>query len=423
MGGVRAVPGGVDGTGRPGGVDGTGRPVDPGDPGATDADADADSDGTRSSGPTGDRADWITLAHVGEPGDESLGRLVARLGPAEVLTRIRAGRSGLRAQEALCARLADVDPEQVMAQAERCGARIITPADRHWPGQLGDLRDRGPSALWVLGAGDLRLLALRSVSIVGARACTPYGQEVARSWAAVLADQGWSVVSGAAYGIDAAAHAGALAAGGVTVAVVAGGVDVAYPRAHETLLARIRDDGLIVSEVPPGQPVRRQRFLSRNRLIAAISRATLVVEAALRSGTTATARAAAAMNRPVLAVPGPVTSPASAGCHRMIRDGEALCVVDPADVLDLLDLGAGLTGGSSVAAVDPIASTAAAWDRLAPRERGVLDALPLRGGLDVDAVVQAAGLAPSDVIIALTLLAEAGLARGDDGRWRACRAR
>ena len=155
------------------------------------------------------------------------------------------------------------------------------------------------------GAADLRLLALRSVAVVGARACTAYGEEVARTWSAELAADSWCVLSGAAFGIDAAAHRGALAASGPTVAVLAGGVDVPYPRAHVALLARIADEGLVVSEVPPGESVRRQRFLSRNRVIAALGRATLVIEAAERSGTTATARAASAIARPCSRCPAP----------------------------------------------------------------------------------------------------------------------
>ena len=294
-----------------------------------------------------EREAYIALAHCVEPGDVAAGRLLQSLGPVELVDRVRAGRTGLRHGEGLAARLAGSGHVAADDRAARCDARIVTRADREWPSQLEALGPQAPLALWVSGAADLRLLALRSVAIVGARASTSYGEEVARSWAAALASDAWTVLSGAAFGIDAAAHRGALAADGSTVAVLAGGVDVPYPRAHTALLARIVDEGAVVSESPPGESVRRQRFLSRNRLIAALGRATLVVEAAERSGTTATARAASAMNRPVLAVPGPVTSAASAGCHRMIRDGRALLVSDVPDLLDMLDLahdeGAGTT--------------------------------------------------------------------------------
>lgn len=366
-------------------------------------------------GVTTERDAWIALAHVAEPGDDRLGALVASVGPVEALRRIAAGATGLRSGPGLAARLRAYDGSGVEDRADRCGARILTPDGRGWPGQLADLGAGSPCALWVAGAGDLRLLALRSLAIVGARACSTYGADVAHAWAADLAGAGWSVLSGAAVGIDAAAHRGALAGGGVTIAVLAGGVDVSYPAEHAALLERIRADGLIVSESPPGERVRRQRFLSRNRLIAALGRVTLVVEAALRSGAASTARNAAAINRPVLAVPGPVTSPASAGCHRMIRDGEAQCVVDVDDVLAMLDLGA-----SPLHSDGPLETTS--WDRLADRERRVLDALPRRGGLGVDEVVRSAGLAPTDVIAALTVLEVRGLARAEDARWRACAA-
>lgn len=362
---------------------------------------------------TTERDAWIALAHVVEPGDEAVGRLVARVGPIAAVERIADAATGLRSGEGLTARLSAYDAEQVEQAVERTGTRILTPADSGWPTQLSDLGPRSPLALWIAGAGDLRLLALRAVAIVGARACSPYGDQVGHAWAAELAAAGWTIVSGAAFGIDAAAHRGALAGGGVTIAVVAGGVDVAYPAAHADLLERIRADGLVVSESPPGERVRRQRFLSRNRLIAALGRATLVVEAALRSGALSTANAASGINRPVLAVPGPVTSPTSAGCHRMIRDGEASCVVDVDDLLGLLDLGA-TTGDDG-----PRSAPGRAWDRLAERERRVLDALPRRGGLDVSAVVRSAGLGPADVIAALALLEAGGLARCDDGCWRA----
>ena len=362
-----------------------------------------------------DRDAWIVLAHVAEPADAALGALIATDGPTATVRRIAAGTTGLRSGEGLAARLAACDPDRAARAADERGVRILTPADPGWPSQLADLGAGSPNALWIAGAGDLRLLALRAVSVVGARACTPYGEQVAHSWSAELGGSGWTVVSGAAFGIDAAAHRGALAGGGVTIAVVAGGVDVAYPRAHADLLARVQDDGLVVSESPPGERVRRQRFLSRNRLIAALGRATVVVEAALRSGATSTANAATALNRPVLAVPGPVTSPASAGCHRMMRDGEAICVVDVEDVAALLDL------RSLVEHPDTTGPAPSAWDRLAERERRILDALPRRGGLDVDGAVRATGLAPVDVLAGLAVLEAAGLGRCDQGYWRACR--
>jgi DNA processing protein len=198
--------------------------------------------------------------------------------------------------------------------------------------------------------------------------------------------------------------------------VVAGGIDVPYPRAHEALLARIADDGLVVSESPPGEQVRRQRFLSRNRLIAALARVTVVVEAAHRSGTTATARSAAAMNRVVLAVPGSVQSPASAGCHRLVREGLALIAGEVADVLGALDLGSmGVPAAPPAPPVDP-------RDRLADRERRVLDAIPGRGVIDLERLVRSAGLGPADVLAGASVLAARGLLEEVDGGWRLSRA-
>ena len=221
-----------------------------------------------------ERAALITLAHAVEPGDARMGRLIARVGPAEAVDRIRRSATGLPHGEGIRLRLGAAQPDLGDRRAASVGARIVTRVDREWPGQLGDLGDEAPYALWVAGAANLRMVALRSVAIVGARACTSYGEELARTWAAELAGEQWTIVSGGAFGIDAASHRGVLAASGVTVCVLAGGVDMPYPRAHDALIARIADEGLVVSESPPGEAVRRQRFLSRNRVIAALSRAT-----------------------------------------------------------------------------------------------------------------------------------------------------
>ena len=371
--------------------------------------------GTMTADSAEERAALILLGHAAEPGDPIVGRMLAQSGAVELLGRIRGGRSGLRNEEGLQARLRGVSTDEAVARASRCGATIVTRADRGWPSQLSALGHQTPVALWVAGAADLRLLALRSVAMVGARACTAYGEELARQWSTELADRSWTVVSGAAFGIDAAAHRGALAAGGPTIAVLAGGVDEPYPRAHAGLLARIQDEGLVVSESPPGERVRRQRFLARNRLIAALTRTTVVVEAADRSGTTATARVAAALTRPVLAVPGPVTSPASAGCHRMIRDGDALLAGCLDDVLAALDL-------TSTAAVGPRSVPERSRDHLAPRERQVLDALPARGTVGVEHVIAGACLAAADALAALGLLVATGWVEEAEGGWRLARA-
>ncbi|MDQ5972897.1 MAG: DNA-protecting protein DprA [Actinomycetota bacterium] len=362
-----------------------------------------------------ERRALIRLAHGVEPGDARIGRLVAESGAVAALARLRDTGRGSVHLDGIRARLASAGPDDPDARATEVGAAIVTRLDRDWPSQLDDLGHQAPFALWVSGAASLRLLALRSVAVVGARACTAYGEEVARSWSAELGGERWSVLSGGAYGIDAAAHRGALAAGGTTICVLAGGVDMPYPRAHDALIARIADEGLVVSESPPGESVRRQRFLSRNRLIAALSRATLVVEAAARSGTIATARAAAAMNRPVLAVPGPVTSPASAGCHRMIRDGDALLVESPGDVLDLLDL------SHASHSHGPVAPDPRPRDGLAARERTVLDAVPSRGTVTAEALAAAAAVPIQEAWAALGVLEAGGWVLADAEGWRLAR--
>ncbi|MBU6244914.1 MAG: DNA-processing protein DprA [Actinomycetales bacterium] len=357
-----------------------------------------------------ERLALIWMAHAAEPADRRVGALVREHGAVEAVARIQAGRSGLADEPGLRARLAHVDPRRALEQAAGLGARIVHRDGKEWPTQLDQLGDAAPFALWVLGAADLRLTMLRSIAVVGARASTSYGEAVARDWASAFASQSWTVVSGGALGIDGAVHRGALASGGMTICVLAGGVDVAYPRAHEQLLHRIADDGLLVSESPLGECVRRRRFLTRNRLIAALTRATVVIEAALRSGTTSTANAAVALNRPVLAVPGPVTSPMSAGCHALIRESGALLASAPSDVLELLEpLGSTMEARSR--------APSRPHDALTEQQARVLDALPARGSSSTAELVRVAGMAVPEVTAALAILAARGLARPAGRGW------
>jgi DNA processing protein len=269
------------------------------------------------------------LTYLAEPGDPWLAALVRERGAARVLAAIRAGRlpAGRRrdaAERAMARwrlRLAGVpEPDEVAGQLAR-GIRLITESDAEWPDGLAELGDNQPYAIWLRGAAtDLGVLCRHSVAIVGSRAATAYGSYMAAELAASIAARGWTVISGGAYGVDGAAHRGALAAGGMSVAVMACGIDRAYPAGHEDLLDKVAAAGAVISEWPPGQGVARLRFLVRNRVIAAITRGSLVVEAGRRSGALNTARHARDLGRPLMAVPGPVTSDLSAGCHSVIRE-------------------------------------------------------------------------------------------------------
>jgi len=368
----------------------------------------------------------LLLARLAEPADATVGARVLEVGAVRAAQEVISGRSPVRTLPGLRVRLGDRDPDDIvradLTVGRRCGAQPLRPGTAGWPTQVDDLGERTPLVLWVRGAADLRLIALRSISVVGTRAATSYGEQIARRWSAEFTAQGCSVVSGGAFGVDAAAHRGALAAGGVTVCILACGVDVAYPRSHDALLASIVNDGLVISESPPGAAAMRQRFLSRNRLIAALTRGTVVIEAALRSGAASTAHEADALGRPVFAVPGPVTSNVSAGCHRLIRQGSAQLVTGPDDVLAALGLQVGPTpavpitggGGSAAQGTHPA-------DGLAPREARVLDAVPLRRGVPAQSIARTAGAAVHDTIAALGRLHVLGLVqRTGDGWAKTC---
>lgn len=295
----------------------------------------------------------------------------------------------------------EFDGEQIIAKAAERNIRFIIPGDDEWPTQL-DALATPPWGLFVRGVENLRLIAARSVAIVGSRAATGYGLRVAADLAADLCERGWSVISGLAYGIDAAAHRGALAVRGSTAAVLAGGVDAIYPASNTDLGERILGNGVLVSEVPPGVPPMRHRFLTRNRIIAALSRGTLIVEAAHRSGSLRTAAAAESLLRPVMAVPGSVHSAASAGTHRWIAERRAELVTSADEILAL---------------VGELQSGAVQFPILAPREESVLAVLTERAQ-SVDRIATAVALTPADVMSALGVLAMLGLARHQSGRWR-----
>jgi len=298
--------------------------------------------------------------------------------------------------------------------AIRClGGRLLCPDEDGWPSALEDLPN-GPIALWVRGAGDIGELADKSVAIVGSRAATAYGTTVAADFAAGLADAGWKTVSGGAYGIDAAAHRGSLAAGGATIAILACGVDVPYPRGHDSLFTAVLERGVVASEWPPGCSPMRHRFLTRNRVIAALGRGTVVVEAAARSGALRTARDADALGRPLMAVPGPVTSAMSVGCHELLRREGTICVTRAEEVIEAV----GRLGDDLA---PPLFGPAAIRDSLSTEVGKVLDAVPRARPATTDAIVRVSGLAPSTVRPALGALVAAGLVDRVDGAYRQVR--
>jgi DNA processing protein len=355
--------------------------------------------------PPGERAARVAWARLAEPADAVAAELIRTVGAEQALHAIDPG-SALAARTG--SRLQLLDVERDLDLARRIGARIIIPDDPEWPVGLAALVSP-PYCLWVRGPGNLAEDCGRSVSLVGARAATGYGLHQAKELAAGLVDRSFAVVSGAAYGIDGAAHEGALASEGVTVAVVAGGVERPYPAGHTQLLARIADSGLVVSEVPPGSAPTKWRFLSRNRVIATLSQGTVVVEAGLRSGSRNTARQAREHHRVICAVPGPVSSAVSAGCHELIREGATL-VTDADEVAEEV--------GRMGELAAPKRGRAEPEDQLDPVHRVVLAALPLRAAVPVDDVARRAGVAVAEVVAALGVLTLDNLAVKEGGGYR-----
>jgi len=363
-----------------------------------------------------------------EPGDGVAGRIVSALGPEAALDQVvradsdpgvlnAAGITPREWQEGLDRwrpRLKRSAVQDALEVARRSGISVITPEDAQWPAALTDLGHHAPLLLWVRGDVDTLSRLSPSIALVGARAATGYGEHIAIEMAAELVGRGVSIVSGAAYGIDGAAHRAALAAGGITVALLAGGVDRPYPAGHANLIERIAGSGAVVSEVPCATTPTKWRFLQRNRLIAALADATVVVEAGWRSGSLNTAGHAAALSRPLGAVPGPVTSAASAGCHRLLREFDARCVTNADEALELL-------GGPSPALFDlPVEGSDSGRGRTDDVTR-VLDAMSFRAWREVTDIARRCGLAPADVMAILGLLAVEGAATRSDSGWRRAR--
>jgi DNA processing protein len=378
-----------------------------------------------SAGSGQERLARVALSFLAEPGDPALGALLRSCRAEEILDAVSSGQDpraalpavdhgirGLgRAFDRWRARLGQVPSAALLAAWERDGMRLLCPGDTEWPTQLDALGDARPLVLWVRGSADLRYACLQSVSVVGARAATGYGRHVATEMAAALAERGWCLVSGGAFGIDSSAHRGALAADGITVAVLASGLRYGYPQGHHELFTAIAAQGVVISEWPPDRAPTKPGFLVRNRVIAALSRGTVVVEAALRSGALSTARHARDLCRPLMAVPGPVTSDLSAGCHEIMREWGAVCVTGAQDVIELLSpAGEGLTA--------PRRGPAVPRDSLDPDTLAVLEALPSRGGRGPAAIAVQAGVDLDTVIRCLGSLAAAGFAERGDRGWR-----
>ena len=292
----------------------------------------------------------IAWSHIVEPGDGLANELIDSMGALAALAAVLDPEHRQSLAQSLGKSFAENEvPIEARGVLERWAARYraadadrpiaadvqtLIPGDEHWPAQLDELVSARPIMLWV--RGDASLLSSRSVAIVGARACTSYGEHVTATIAEDVAHAGVTVVSGAAYGVDGAAHRAALAIGGKTIAVLASGVDRAYPAGHSDLITRIASQGAVVSEMPPGSAPTRHRFTMRSLLIAALARGVVVTEAGFRSGSLAAVTYADFLNKPVGAVPGPITSAASAGTNHLIRDRAAVLVTSGADVLSMI---------------------------------------------------------------------------------------
>lgn len=377
------------------------------------------------------RSALMLLSDLVEPGDAELDDLLEETGPIEAVKRIWEGDVPDRLRRITSASVSCTpDPAgragQIAAATEACGARVLVPDDPDWPERLRDLHlvcdadephVRPPRCLWVRGPHDLAELCVRSVAIVGARAATEYGRHLADDLAADLADAGWTIVSGGAFGIDRAAHLGALARGGATVAVLACGLDAPYPKGNRSMFDLIAEKGLLVSEWPPGAAAMKHRFLTRNRVIAALTAGTVVIEAAVRSGARNTARHAAELGRVLMFTPGPVTSTMSAGVHRLAREPwEARLVTRADEVIE------DLTGIGGPLANEPPPQRRP-LDRLTEIEARLVESLPRGYVVETARLAAVAGL-PTDIAAeTLERLERMHWVDRIDDRWRLARTR
>ncbi|WP_035748838.1 DNA-processing protein DprA [Glycomyces sp. NRRL B-16210] len=379
--------------------------------------------------PKDPRLALMLLSSIVEPGDAELDDLVDEAGPVDAVRRVWEGTVPDRLRRITGATVACThDPadraDQLASATADCGARFLVPGDPDWPDQLRDLmlvcdanepHVRPPRGLWVRGEHDLAQLCRRSVAIVGSRAATEYGQHLADDLAADLTEAGWTVVSGGAFGIDRAAHLGALARGGATVSVLASGVELPYPKANRSMFDLIAQRGLLLSEWPPGASAMKHRFLTRNRVIAALTAGTVVIEAANRSGARNTARHAAELGRVLMFTPGLVTSSQSAGVHQLAREPwEARLVTRAEEVIE------DLTGiGGPMAPAPP--QERRPIDRLTETEARLVEALPRGYVVEAARLAAAAGVPAETATVTLARLKKIGWVDQIDNRWRLSR--
>ena len=363
---------------------------------------------------------FIALAHLCEPADEGINkRLALGSSPIEILDMLLTTGFPRRDHTAFGNKLEALNVEAELEFAQKIGARVLTRGQEGWPTQLHSLGIAQPWALWAIGSIDFRVIALSSVTIVGTRACTPCGSGIASQWAADLGTWGTSVFSGGAIGIDSHAHRGALSVGAPTVAVLASGVHARYPSSHEHLFAQIIDSGAIVSESPPREPAKKRRFLARNRILAGLTKATCIIEATDRSGTSSTAREALHMNRIVAGVPGSIHSPTSLGVNRLLKHKDVHVVTTSADLQELVSgfnpLEKSLVG-ETCGAENPHQSHD--WRELSETDYEIWELLPKRGGIGIDVLCQKTGRSRLNLLARLSELHLTGFVENTEGSWR-----
>lgn len=366
-----------------------------------------------------EKQDRLALSLIAEPGDPRLRDLLAQHEPGRIVAAAQHG-SGMRVPAAWRERAMGIHTvlDEVKARAKASDLRWLCPGDPGWPTSLSDLDHLeplhgtagAPIGLWIRGKGSLAQLTEESVAVVGARDCTTYGAESASEIAADCTDAGLTIVSGAAFGVDGCAHRGALLMNKATVAVLACGADVDYPAGHGALIAQIANTGVVVSEQTPGAHPLKGRFLSRNRIIAALSQGTVVIEAAVRSGSLNTLNWADQLGRNTMALPGPVTSRQSSGTHEAIRTGKAILVTNGKNIVEELR-------GLGAEASAPVAVPSTEFDRLPPAACKTLDGLDWVRVRTHSEIASGVRITSREVLVSLKILERRGLVVRQGAGW------